>query len=75
MFLNAIRLKKCVIKLSNTHPSTIKFVPECFMTEEMCDKAVNRRLFVFDSIPDLYKSQEMCDRVVSEDPFLNSILS
>ena len=40
------------------------------MTEEMCDKAVNRRLFVFDSIPDLYKTQEMCDRVVSEDPFL-----
>ena len=33
----------------------------------MCDKAVNRCFFVFDSIPDRYKTQEMCDRVVSED--------
>ena len=31
----------------------------------MCDKAVNRYYFVFDSIPDRYKIQEMCD----EDPF------
>ena len=33
----------------------------------MCDKAVNRCFFVFDSIPDRYKTQEMCARVVSED--------
>ena len=26
----------------NTYPSTIKFVPECFMAHEMCDKAVHR---------------------------------
>ena len=25
----------------NTYPSTIKFVPECLMTQEMCDEAVN----------------------------------
>ena len=24
------------------YPSTIKFVPECYKTQEMCDKAVNR---------------------------------
>ena len=29
-------------KAVNTYPSTIKFVTECFMTQEMCDKAVNR---------------------------------
>ena len=33
------------------------------MTQEMCDKAVNRCFFVFDSISDQYKTQEMCDRV------------
>ena len=41
----------------------LKFVPECFMThmtQEMCDKAVNRCFFVFHSIPDQYKTQEMC---------------
>ena len=29
-------------KTVDTYPSTIKFVPECLMTQEMCDKAVNR---------------------------------
>ena len=31
----------------------------------MCNKAVNRCFFVFNSMPDRYKTQEMCDRVVS----------
>ena len=26
----------------NNYLSTIKFFPECFMTQEMCDKGVNR---------------------------------
>ena len=29
-------------KSVNTHPSTIKFVPECYRTHEMYYKAVNR---------------------------------
>ena len=29
-------------KAVDTYPSAIKFVPEFFMTEEMCDKAVNK---------------------------------
>ena len=40
------------------------------MTQEMCDKAVNRCVFIFYSVPNRYKTQEMCDRVDSEDPFL-----
>ena len=36
----------------------------------MCNKAVNRCVFVFDSIPDRYKTQKMRYRVVSGDPFL-----
>ena len=57
-------------KTVSTYPSTIKFVPECFKTQEMCNKAVNRCFFVFNSIPDQQKTQKICDRVVSEDPFL-----
>ena len=53
-------------KSANTYLSTIKFVPECLM----CDKAVNRCFFVFDSISDWYKTHEMCDKVVSKDSFL-----
>ena len=26
----------------NTYPSTIKFISQCVMTQEMCDKAMNR---------------------------------
>ena len=42
-----------------TYPSTIKFVPECLMTQVMCDKAVNSCFFIFDSISNQYKTQEM----------------
>ena len=39
-------------KAVDTCPSTIKFFPECIMTQERCNKGVNRSLFVFVSIPD-----------------------
>ena len=29
-------------KAVNTYPSTIEFVPECYKTQEMSNKAVNR---------------------------------
>ena len=34
------KTQKCVIKL--LIPSTIKFVPQYLMTQEICDKGVNR---------------------------------
>ena len=35
-------------KTVDTDPSTMKVVPECFITQEMCDEAINRFcLFVF----------------------------
>ena len=37
-------------KAVNTYPSIIKFVPECFMTQEICEKAANRCFLTFDSI-------------------------
>ena len=56
-------------KAVDNYPHPLAFVPECLMTQDICDKAVNR-FFLFDSIPDLYKTQEMCCRVVSKNPFL-----
>ena len=41
-FLNTIRLKKVCDKAVDTHPATIKYVPECYKTQEMCNKAVHR---------------------------------
>ena len=40
------------------------------MTQEKCDKAVNRCFWEFYFILDQYKTQEMCDRVVSKDSLL-----
>ena len=41
--------QKMCDKVVDTYPSTIKFVPECFRTQEMSDKLVNILSFVFDS--------------------------
>ena len=43
----------------STYPSTIQFVPECSMAQEMCDKTVESVFFVFDSFRNQYKTQEM----------------
>ena len=56
-------------KAVNTYHSTKQFVPECYKTQEMCDKAVNRcflLMFMYVLIPDCYKTQEMCYSVASE---------
>ena len=34
-------------KAVNTHPFTIQLFPECYKTQEMCDKAVNRCFFIY----------------------------
>ena len=43
-------------KKRHIHPSTIKFVPQCYKTQQMCYKAVHGCFSVFDSIPDQYKT-------------------
>ena len=62
--------KKMYDKAVSTYSSAINFVPEGFLIQQICDKAVNKCFSAFDSISDWCKSQEMRDRVVSEDPFL-----
>ena len=64
------KIKKCKIKLLIPIHLQIKFVPEWFMNQELCDIVINIYFFVFDLIPDWYKTQQMCGRVVFEDPIL-----
>ena len=54
-------------KVPDDYLHVLKFVPNCYITQTMCDKPVN-------IVPDCYKSQEMYDRVVSEDAFFDTIL-
>ena len=50
LFLIDIRLKKCLI---------IQFPPECYKTQEMCNKAVNICFFLFDAVPDDVKLKKI----------------
>ena len=64
MYTIAIRRKRCVIKFA------IKFVPECYKIQKICDKTVHTCPFVFEFVPDQYKIQDMCVKVVSKKPFM-----
>ena len=59
-YLHALKLVpncyKTCDKAVNKHPFTVQFVPECKMTQEMCDKGVNRCFLVFYIIPDWYRT-------------------
>ena len=57
-------------KAVDTHPTSIKFVSECYKYQEMCCRAVHGFFFFFDYNPDQYKAQWICDIVVSLYPFL-----
>ena len=39
-------------KAVNTSSSVMQFAPECYVTQEVCVKAVDTCSFVFDSVPD-----------------------
>ena len=43
------------IKAIDNYPSTMLFVPACYKTKEMCNKAINT--FSLDSVLDRYMSQ------------------
>ena len=51
-------------KALTTRLSTIKFLPGCFKTKEICQRPVYRCFFVFDSIPNKFKTQEICNLAV-----------
>ena len=58
LFLTAAKFNKFVIKLLiNSHALT--FVPDCFITQKMCDKTVNTYLPAMQFVHDCYKTQEM----------------
>ena len=50
----------------DNYVDALEYVPECFKTQEMCDKVVDTCPFVFDSIPDRYKTHKL----FSEDSFM-----
>ena len=50
------------IKAVDNYPSTVKYVPDQYRTQEMCTRAVSTCSFVFNSVPDRYKTKQMCHK-------------
>ena len=62
-------------KAVNIYPSTIKFVPEYLLTQEMCDKAVNILIFLHLTLFPIDIKLEKCARESFMKTFLNCVLS
>ena len=71
LFLTAPKINNGVIKLLMNCPHPLTFVPDCYITQKMCDKTVNTHFFTIQFVPECYQTQEMCDRV---DTFFDSLL-
>ena len=61
LFLNAIRLKKCVTKLlTNVFLHFfIRYVPDQYKTQQICDKAVDDCLAALKFVPDWFVTSKM----------------
>ena len=47
---------------------TLKFVPDCYKTQKMCDKAADNYLHAWEFIRRCYITQKMCDKAVVSYP-------
>ena len=42
----------------------LEFIPNCYKSQKICNKAVNTSLFAIQVAPKCYKTQEICDKAV-----------
>ena len=50
-------------------PLVLRFIPDCFKTQEMCIKALEAGLWELKDVPDHFKTQGMRDDAVQRSPF------
>lgn len=56
------------IKAFDENPRMLRYVPDCFKTREMCERAVEEGLWsLLVHIPDQYNTQTLCDETVGND--------
>ena len=65
MFLNTLRPKKCLIKLSINVLFHCFYIPDRYKTQETCDRIITENPFSIRYVPDQYKTQ-MCDEAVDD---------
>ena len=49
---------------------SLKYVPDMFKTQDMCNDAVSKDPEMLEYVPDQFKTQEMCNEAVSKKPYL-----
>ena len=68
-FLTVLKLKINCDKAVEKDSKMLKFVPDYFKPQEMCEKAVKNCCFLLKiHVPDEHKNQQMCGKIVSENP-------
>ena len=45
-------------------PHPLRYVPDPYKTQQICNKAVLKNGRTLNSVPDCYKNQEMCNKAV-----------
>ena len=47
------------------YPHALEFVPECYKTQNMCDKDVNTYPSTIKYVPECLLTEEMCDKAIN----------
>ena len=63
-------LKKCVKRQLNYYPNSLEYVPDCYITQEMCEKAVDTYPSTVIHVFNCYKTQKICEKAVDTCPFM-----
>ena len=50
-------------KAVSENDGTLKFVPDCYKNQEICNKAVDN--FALEFVPGFYMTQEMCNKIAN----------
>ena len=50
-------------------PYLLRFVPDKYKTQKMCDKAILENNGTLKSVPDCYKNLEICNKAVENYPY------
>ena len=52
-------------KVVDNYPHALKFVPDCYMAQNMRNKTVNTHHSTIQLVPECYKTQTRCDKAVN----------
>ena len=48
-------------------PEALKYIPNHFKTQEMCEKVVENEPYSLKFVPDHFKTEKLCDQAIKDD--------